>query len=380
MKHLLIFALLLLGAQQAFAQTTAVSATITDPNANPYAGGSVEIQLVPSSASPTVNGRQINGHVGPIALDANGHFTVNLFDNNVILPSGTQWQFSVRNPGAQPPVGTGPIFFSATITITGASQDISATLSALAPVLFKGGGSGLPANGLIGQTVVNTAPGAGSWQSSGVPLCNGGAVIAASPYSLLADSGTATRDRTSLCVVSTAGAGTFHVLAGSTAGVGTGFTFGFLNDGAGTWTIDNNAGSDTFHQLTGSANPAGTSFTVTTGQHFSIENSGVSNGSGGVIWYVREVTGGGGAVVNSMIVPRDLNWAMVGMNEFSNQFTLMGPLDNGGGVGSFTFGTGTSNIDANGVAYATASTGTTANTQQGYVPSTKAVIVASLHR
>lgn len=160
---------------------------------------------------------------------------------------------------------------------------------------FPGGsGSGLPAGGLVGQTVVNTAAGAGTWQSGGVPLCNGGTVIISTPYTLLADSGTATKDRLSDCIVSTAGAGTFHILAGSTSGVGTNFTFALLNDGAGTWTIDNNAGSDTFNIGNGSTKTdAVSSFTVTTGQHFSITNSGISNGSGGVTWYVREVTGGG---------------------------------------------------------------------------------------
>lgn len=130
-----------------------------------------------------------------------------------------------------------------------------------------------------------------------IPLCNAGAVIASSPYSLLADTGSApnitTKDRTSLCVVSTAGAGTFHVLAGSTSGIGSGFTFEVQNDGAGTWTIDNNASSDTFNIATGSANSdAQSSFTLTSGQHFRVTNSGLSNGSGGVTWYVRKVSGG----------------------------------------------------------------------------------------
>jgi hypothetical protein len=143
-------------------------------------------------------------------------------------------------------------------------------------------------------TAINTTTAA--FASAGIPLCNGGAVIAASPYTLLADSASATRDRTSLCVVSTAGAGTFHVLAGSTTGVGANFSFGFLNDGVGSWTVDNNAGSDTFNVADGSTAPApASSFTVTTGQWFSITNSGVSNGSGGVTWYVRKVTGGGTA-------------------------------------------------------------------------------------
>jgi hypothetical protein len=86
-----------------------------------------------------------------------------------------------------------------------------------------------------------------------------------------------------------------------------------------------------------------------------------------------QATGCGAAAINNMIVPRDVNWAMAGINEFSNGITLMGSLDNGNGAGTLNFNAG--NIDANGIAYATVSTGTTANTQQGYAPVVKPLIV-----
>jgi hypothetical protein len=240
-----------------------------------------------------------------------------------------------------------------------------------------GSGGGLPAGGLIGQIPVNTAPGTGSWQSSGVPLCNGGTVIAATPYTLLADSGTATRDRSSLCEVNTAGAGTFHVLAGSTSGVGTGFIVGFMNKGTGTWTIDNNAGTDTFDIFTGSGvTPGATSFTVTTGQHLSMENSGVSNLGGGVIWTVREVTGGGGAAGVNLLVPRNYHWGISTVRPASSASDTQGC---GTVTETLTAGAGFSapgTFDIYGNGWRTGNTGTTANTPNGWAicQSTKPVV------
>lgn len=130
-----------------FAQFTRVSGTVQDSNGIPYAGGTISAVLVPGSAGGwRLSGQSYSGRLQNTSLDSTGSFTVQMGDNNVILPAGTQWLFTVNsNPGGiQPPLGTGAQTFTATITITGASQSISATLQAAAPKLTNitlGGGS-----------------------------------------------------------------------------------------------------------------------------------------------------------------------------------------------------------------------------------------------
>jgi hypothetical protein len=133
----------------ACAQTqTTVTGTVTDPNGVPYAGGTIDATLVPTGVTPTVAGiGQIPGYRVPVPLDKNGAFTMPLYCNTAaggctaIQPSGTQWMFTVRNPGAQPPVGYGAVSFTATITITGATQSITSQLHAAAPLLLVQTGS-----------------------------------------------------------------------------------------------------------------------------------------------------------------------------------------------------------------------------------------------
>src|SRR5579859_2432657 len=144
--------LLLLCASPAEAQTpTLVSGTITDANGVPYSFAKVSAQLIPTTASPTiiVNGipTQIGGQQNANA-DANGAFTMNLFCNSagggcsVISPSGTQWQITVNENGMPPPIGTGPQTCSATVTVTGATQSVTASFAAC-PSLGKGPLSGV---------------------------------------------------------------------------------------------------------------------------------------------------------------------------------------------------------------------------------------------
>jgi hypothetical protein len=148
-KHALAVALLLFTSVDARAQTkTVVSGTITDANGVPYAGGTIDATLTPAGISPTVNGQPIGGYQPAISLDTNGHFTMQLFCNSAsggcspISPSSTQWMFHVTNPGAQPPVGFGPISFFLSITISGATQDVSGALTAAAPLLYRDNSAG----------------------------------------------------------------------------------------------------------------------------------------------------------------------------------------------------------------------------------------------
>lgn len=151
--------LMLLDALPAAAQTTLVTGTINDPRGIPYSFASVKAQLVsstgPLSGQPTVtissNAQCASagqgsapcqipfpGTAGPITADVNGKFTLALQDNALVTPAATQWNFTVtESPGVNPPVGFGPQTFSLAVTITGASQDVSAALNAVAPLLSR---------------------------------------------------------------------------------------------------------------------------------------------------------------------------------------------------------------------------------------------------
>lgn len=141
---LAIFGALLFSNAASAQNITSVSGTVVDPNGLPYANGTIQAQLIPAGITPTIpppcNGQsQTPCSVNPFtsaSLDINGHFSMNLASNVVLTPSGTKWQFTVSGTsGLPPPVGTGTQTFASSITISGASQNISSTLNALAPAL-----------------------------------------------------------------------------------------------------------------------------------------------------------------------------------------------------------------------------------------------------
>lgn len=147
----IFFAACFLFPAGAFGQTTQVSGTVVDPNGIPYGGGKISAQLSAPGATVTINNQQqcisagagnapcklpIQGTAGPASLDANGHFSMAIYSNTSINPAGTTWAFTVSiSPAVLPPWGTGQQSFQVTLTITGATQDISANLNAMAPVL-----------------------------------------------------------------------------------------------------------------------------------------------------------------------------------------------------------------------------------------------------
>lgn len=164
-KLLLILGACFLFVPPAEAQnSTIVTATITDPNGLPYSSATVQAQLIPAGVTPRIpppcNGQSaspcfVSGFTSATA-DVTGSFSMNLASNAVLLPGGTQWQFTVSETGIAPPAGTGPQSFTTAITISGASQSISATLSALAPRLSNvSGGGGGPFSAITSGT--NTA-------------------------------------------------------------------------------------------------------------------------------------------------------------------------------------------------------------------------------
>ncbi len=123
--------------------TTQVTATITDPNGLPYTNAAISVQLVPAPSGPAIcaGAGQVQ-NPNPFTANANGFFSVNLCPNASISTPGTQWQFIVSlSPGVPPPLGTGPQTCSATVTISGVSQDISSSFSC--PALSNSSGNGV---------------------------------------------------------------------------------------------------------------------------------------------------------------------------------------------------------------------------------------------
>ena len=154
LKWFLLFASCLLLPAAAFGQTTVVSGTVVDPSGIPYAFGTVKAQLTSPGATVTNNNQAQcisaarqralpaphSGHGGTSSRRRAGHFSMMLYSNTSISPAATQWVFTVAiSPGVLPPWGTGQQNFTASITITGATQNISTTLNALAPALTVAG-------------------------------------------------------------------------------------------------------------------------------------------------------------------------------------------------------------------------------------------------
>lgn len=262
----------------ASAQLTTVSGTVTDVNLIPYVNGSIKMQLVINGAAvsgqPTVtlsNQAQcvssgfgsapcqvpFQGTVGPFALSSTGSFTVNLQDNTLVTPVGTQWLFTVTiAPGELPPVGFGPQTCIAPITISGASQSVSVALSAACPALTRlssttgvGGGAGVTSFSYAQTGLDQVISGAVSTPST-TPLLTLTAQPTQPGFALMGPvptpSGTNPSFETS--VVNAATASTTVTVSGTPANAPTAAIFTvFCSDGShavaptpGTWsTIDN---------------------------------------------------------------------------------------------------------------------------------------------
>lgn len=180
----------------AFAQnSTAVNATIVDPTGIPYSYATVQAQLVPTGVTPTLNGQVVSSFSSG-TTNAAGTFNMTLASNSVLVPSGTQWQFTINENGLALPVGTGPQQIVSTITISGASQNISATLNALAQKLTNIGGGSI--GGSVTPTHLTFASGAntvGDVAGTAVTAGTGAISLTASadnvsPITLFSHSGT----------------------------------------------------------------------------------------------------------------------------------------------------------------------------------------------
>jgi len=137
-KRITLGLLLLLGCGlPARAQFTTATATVRDPSGNPYVGCHGEADFVPSPTAtqvPLLSGSTFQQSVPISGCDSFGTFSMVLADNTVVSDGHTgatasKWSFSICSSN------TPPVCFTATITITGATQNISAALQAAAAPL-----------------------------------------------------------------------------------------------------------------------------------------------------------------------------------------------------------------------------------------------------
>jgi hypothetical protein len=109
MKRLLVLFTVLLGlALPMWGQTTAVTATITDSDAQTWNNGTYTIIFVPLQGTPA-NSYRINGATFTQnfsgSLSSAGVLTVTLTDTNLMTPQGGQWSFNIC-PNASAACGT----------------------------------------------------------------------------------------------------------------------------------------------------------------------------------------------------------------------------------------------------------------------------------
>lgn len=141
-KILILLTIISLSAIPSMGQSgqTSVTGTIQDSNGTLYINSPYTVTFYDPGTSgklPLLNGSTFQKSYSGLATNSSGVLSISLPDNNVIASTsgatGTQWTFSICTAAASyttifciPPV---------TITITGASQDISAAVTAVAPLL-----------------------------------------------------------------------------------------------------------------------------------------------------------------------------------------------------------------------------------------------------
>lgn len=130
MKKLFLFLIILFVSILASASTTTVTATVHDPDGTAFANGLVIATFWPTPNRPgpfTVNGASFP-QLQSTFMDGSGHFSLTLTDNLTIQPSGSKWSFNICSNTTAP-------CFTAILSITGASLDISASVNAIAPLI-----------------------------------------------------------------------------------------------------------------------------------------------------------------------------------------------------------------------------------------------------
>ena len=125
MKKSIWFVLLILFSSYAFAQSTSVTATITDTDGQVWAYGTAIATFVPGPTSAyRWSGGSIPNQV-TASMDGTGTFTMSIPDNTTITPVGSAWRFSICPDASSPCV-------SKQITVAGSSMNLSTQLSSVA--------------------------------------------------------------------------------------------------------------------------------------------------------------------------------------------------------------------------------------------------------
>jgi hypothetical protein len=114
-----------------------------DPQGLPVRNGTILFKLgTTGGVSPSGGSGQPYFDPPLITLDANGSFTVSLFSNTSITPGGTTYSATICHhaiSGSQCVVVTG-------LTVSGATQNLSATLNAVIPNQFSSFGLPFPSS------------------------------------------------------------------------------------------------------------------------------------------------------------------------------------------------------------------------------------------
>lgn len=132
MKRLIWIGILIvvgIGIGAVSAQTTAVTASVTDTASQPWNNGTYTITFVPVPGKPgpySYQGATFVPQAYTGSLNSSGVLTITLPDNSFITPAGTKWLYTVC------PQATAPCH-PVTLSTTGASQNFSSALSSANP-------------------------------------------------------------------------------------------------------------------------------------------------------------------------------------------------------------------------------------------------------
>lgn len=131
MKRLFLIAAMFFAPALCWAQNTTVTATVTDPNMQPYAFSTGYAALVcPGNQAPTYNGYTIPRTFTITGFDGTGTFVQLVYDVSVIQPTGCgyQWHITFKDGVTN--------FITGTITsVTGSAVNESSAISAFAVLL-----------------------------------------------------------------------------------------------------------------------------------------------------------------------------------------------------------------------------------------------------
>jgi len=109
-------------------QTTTVTATVVDTTSTAWANGTYQISFLPNPSKPnaatyTLNNATFTQNFSG-TLSGSGGLSVVLADNNIVVPAGSQWSFTIC-----PQVTSNCVTLP--LVITGTSQNVSSAINAL---------------------------------------------------------------------------------------------------------------------------------------------------------------------------------------------------------------------------------------------------------